>query len=218
MRELERTKKAGLRGTIIQTLQPEDLPPYRDRIYDPFWARAQEMGIPVTPHSIAGRAPDPLHFHTRAEQENAPTAFLRLFSEIGDVLANEFIFGRILDRFPTLKIVTSEYEVSWLPHYMWRLDQMQGAFSARLPLPKLDGKASDYIRQRIWHGTVDDPYAQDVVDNIGGPGRVMWGSDFPHIRSIGVDAHARLAKLFEHLAPQAQQALVAGNVAGLYGL
>jgi hypothetical protein len=31
------------------------------------------------------------------------------------VLANDFIFGGILDRFPHLKVVCSEFELSWIP-------------------------------------------------------------------------------------------------------
>jgi hypothetical protein len=34
------------------------------------------------------------------------------------VLSNDFIFGSILDRFPHLKVVFSEFELSWIPHFM----------------------------------------------------------------------------------------------------
>jgi len=218
IRELERTVKRGLRGAIIQTEAPEGFPPYRDKRYDPFWARASEMGVPITLHSIAGRVPDPLHFHTPEEQAEAPRVFLRLFSEAAEILANDFVFGRIFDRFPKLKLICSEFEVAWIPHFMWRLDQMQSAFSARMPFPKLNMKASDYIRQRLWHGMINDPYGQEVLNHIGGPSRVMWGSDFPHIRSIGLEAHETLAKLFDHIPRDSQSRVVAGNVAALYNI
>src|SRR5581483_3461085 len=94
VRELERTAKAGLRGAMIQTVQPVRFPDYKDSRYDRFWAAAQEMAVPITLHSIGGRVPDPLHLHTKAEQENAPRTFLQLFYEAGEVLANEFIFGQ----------------------------------------------------------------------------------------------------------------------------
>ena len=34
------------------------------------------------------------------------------------MLANEFIFGGVLDRFERLKLVLSEYEVCWLPYWL----------------------------------------------------------------------------------------------------
>ena len=215
--ELERISKMGFRGAIINTLAPEGCPPYRDSVYDPFWARAEELDIPLTLHSLAGRTPSPFGFHTAEEHEESPRTMLFAFFEIADVLANEFIFGKILDRFPRLKIVCSEFELSWIPHFMWRLDQMQTAFAERMPLPQLDLKASDYLRTRIWQGIIDDPLARETIPHVG-VSRILWGSDYPHVRSIGLNAHSAVAQIFEGM-PEADQArIVATNAAELYSL
>lgn len=218
VQELQRITKKGLKGAIIHVVPPEGCPPYRDRAYDPFWAAAQEMGVPITLHIITGRVPDPFHFHTEKEQEEAPATMLALYYEAMGVLANEFIFGQILDRFPTLKLVCSEFEISWIPPFMFRLDQMQGAFAARLPfLPKLKLSASAYMRTRIWHGMIDDPYGRESIRHIGAD-QVLWGSDFPHVRSIGLETQEYLAKTFDGIPLADQEKLVSGNVAKLYGL
>ncbi len=215
--ELERVVRKGLRGAIIHLIPPEGCAPLRDPIYERFWAAAQALDIPITLHIITGRVPDPLHFHTREEQGESPRMYVELMYEVMGVLANEFIFGGILDRFPKLKLMCSEFEVSWIPNFMWRIDQMQDDFGARLELPKLDMKASDYMKTRIWHGIIDDPFGAEAIARIG-VDRVLWGSDFPHVRSIGLDAQSRLARLFGKLSDADQHRLVAGNVAGLYGL
>jgi predicted TIM-barrel fold metal-dependent hydrolase len=215
--ELERNARNGHKGAIIHLIPPEGCPPYRDRVYDAFWARAEEFGMPVTLHIITGRVPDPLHFHTLEEQEETPKTQVALMYEIMGVLANEFIFGRILDRFPRLKLVCSEFEVSWIPTYMWRLDQMQVDFGRRLKLPKLGKKASDYIRENIWHGVIDDPFALHAITHVG-VDRIMWGSDFPHIRSIGLDAQGRLAKMFGSLSQADAEKVVGGNVSRVFDL
>ena len=132
--ELDRGAKRGLKGAIINLMPPEGSLPYRDRAYDPFWARAEEIEFPLTLHIITGRIPDPLHFHTREEQGQCASMQIALMYEIMGVLANEFIFGQILDRFPRLKLVCSEFEISWIPPFMWRLDQMQEDFGYRLDL------------------------------------------------------------------------------------
>ena len=217
-RELERCAAMGLRGVMINCREPVGCPPYRDAAYDPFWARASELGLPVTLHSLTGRLPDPFHFHDADAQQDSPRAMVELFTEIQGTLANEFIFGGLLDRYPSLKIIVSEFELSWLPHFAWRMDQMQGAFAARMPLPKLGlARASDYVRSRLWFGWIDDPRGAETAREIGAE-RVLWGSDFPHVRSAGVDAQSTVAALLGGLS-RPEQELIAGGTAGeLYSL
>ena len=217
IKELERSFKKGLKVANVQLIAHEGSPPYRDAYWDPFWARCEEMGVPVQLHSITGRIPDPLHFHSPEEQEESPQVLLELMFEAMGVVANEFIFGKVLDRFKNLKVILSEFEVSWLPHYMWRLDQMQEAFAARIPLPTLDMRASDYIKHRFWHGMVDDALASTAVPKIGFD-RVIWGSDFPHIRSIGLDAQGRVGKMFAEFTPEDQAKLISGNAIDAFNL
>ena len=215
--ELERTVKKGLRVANVQLIAHEGAPPYRNPYWDPFWARCEEMDVPVQLHSITGRIPDPLHFHTPEEQENSPQVLLELLTEVMGVAANEFIWGKVLDRFKNLKMIVSEFELSWLPHYMWRLDQMQEAFAARIPLPTLDMRASDYIKHRMWHGMTDDALGATTIPKVGFD-RVIWGSDFPHIRSIGLDTQSRVGQMFAGFSPEDQAKLVGGNAIDAYNL
>ena len=215
--EMERVSKKGLKGAMINVVPPEGSKPYRDKYYDPFWAAAEDAGISITLHSITGRVPDPLHFHTREDMERAPSTWVDLFLELTTTLADDFIFGRILDRFPKLKLICAEWEISWVPMFMFRMDQVQGAAAHRMPMEKLDMLASDYIKKRMWHGMIDDPFGRDAVNHIGADG-VMWGSDFPHIRSIGLDAHASLERILDGLSSEDQEKLVGGNVAKVHGL
>jgi len=46
VKELERCKKAGLRGAMVWQCTPADLPFYGDH-YDPLWAAAQELEMPI---------------------------------------------------------------------------------------------------------------------------------------------------------------------------
>jgi predicted TIM-barrel fold metal-dependent hydrolase len=49
-----------------------------------------------------------------------------------------------------------------------------------------------------------------------GADRVLWGSDFPHIRSIGLGAQEHVQKLFGALPPQDQEQVVGGNAAKVF--
>jgi predicted TIM-barrel fold metal-dependent hydrolase len=215
--ELERTVKLGHRTPMIHAAPPEGFPPYRDPVYDRFWAAAQEMEVPVTLHIVTGRIPDPMACHTRAEWEEGPNLFLATWEEIPHVLATDFIFGKILDRFPRLKVVTAELELSWIPNFMRRIDMIQGVYSNRLQLPKLDLRASDYLRTRIWHGLIDEKGGVSAIPEIG-VDQVVWGSDFPHTISVGVETKEALDALFGGVSPEERKKLVAENAARLFGL
>jgi len=216
IKELQRTLDKGLLGPMINCQAPAGCPPYRDSVYDRFWAVADEAGVPITLHILTGRILAPLALidtQTPEERGDNPRGMLELFGEIQGVLANDFIFGGILDRFPHLKVVCSEFELSWIPHFMWNLDRLQDpyGFGPRMHLRPLKMKASDYMRTRVYHGLIDDAYGPEMIPLIGAD-RVLWGSDFPHIRSIGLEAQEHVHRLLGAL-PRADQEMVVGDSA-----
>jgi predicted TIM-barrel fold metal-dependent hydrolase len=217
VKELERAVDAGHRTPMIHAAPPEGSPPYRDRVYDRFWAAAQERNVPITLHIVTGRIPDPMACHTLAEWEEGPNMFLATWEEIPHVLATDFIFGKILDRFPRLRVVTAELELSWIPNFMRRIDMVQGVYSNRLQLPSLDLKASDYVKTRVWHGLIDEKGGVPAIPEIG-VDQVVWGSDFPHTISVGVDTREALDEMFASVSPGERAKLVAENARRLFAL
>src|SRR5690242_14477077 len=107
-----------MKSVIINCDARREWPPYQDRSYDPFWALCQGLAQPVTIHIITGNEVD-LHTLHGKGRINVPRSSLGVFAEAGPVLTNEFICGGSLDRFPRLKIVCSEFEVSWLPYWLF---------------------------------------------------------------------------------------------------
>ncbi len=218
--EMKRTLNRGLKGPMINCQAPEGCPPYRDQAYDPFWAMAEEAGVPITLHILTGRVVDALFLarigQTPEETSANPGLWIDLFIEAQTVLANDFIYGGILDRFPNLKVLCSEFEVSWIPGFMARLDQIEDV-APRLNLPKLEMKASDYMKTRVYHGFIDDTAAEYAIPHVG-VDRVLWGSDFPHIRSIGLDAQSTLVQQLQIFTEEDQAKLVGENAAAVFGL
>jgi len=216
--EAKRAKNKGLSGVVINTVAPHDCPPYRNRVYDPFWATLQDLDLPVTLHIITGRVLDPLLYaETDDERGESPALMLALFSEVEISLANDFIFGGILDRFEGLKVVCGEFELSWIPNFMWRCDQMQEGLAFLLKLERTKLLPSEYLKTRVYHGMIDDPNHRQVIEAIGAD-QVVWGTDFPHIRSIGVDAQDKAVELFGDLPRRDQEKIVGGTIAKLYNL
>ena len=218
--ELARTLNRGLKGPMINCQAPEGHPPYRDPVYDKFWAAAEEAGAPITLHIITGRVMDALILarlgQTPEETSANPGLWIDLFIEAQTVLANDFIYGGILDRFPNLKLLCSEFEVSWIPGFMSRLDQLDDV-APRLNLPKLKMRASEYMKTRVFHGFIDDSAAELAIPYVG-VDRILWGSDFPHIRSMGLDAKSTLYQQLQTFSEEDQAKLVGENAVKVFDL
>jgi predicted TIM-barrel fold metal-dependent hydrolase len=78
-------------------------------------------------------------------------------------------------------------------------------------------RASDYMRTRVYHGLIDDAYGPHMIPLIGAD-RVLWGSDFPHIRSIGLGAQEAVNKLLAILPRGDQEKIVGGNTAQVFNI
>ncbi len=135
--------------------------------------------MPVKLHIITGNEVDLFTLHG-ADRINVPRSALGVFREAGDVLANEFIFGGIFDRFPKLKVMCSEFEVSWLPYCFFRVKQVERDFGPALKIPKVGKPIAEYMKQ-IYHGTIDDEFLEQALEVVD-PHTILWGSDFPHAR------------------------------------
>jgi uncharacterized protein len=211
--ELRRGAKRGLRGVVIATNPPLGALPYRDRYYDKFWAAATEMKMPVTIHIVTGSVRDPFTYHGEDERGEVPKSFIDLFGEAAPVLANEFIFGGVFDRFPDLKVFLSEYDASWLPILKYRVERIQ-KFPGLAPLKK---KAGSYIDDNIVVGIINDPLAQKLRHEIG-VDRILWGSDFPHPPCPYPMTHEKIAEIMSDLTAEERRKMTFDNAKKLYAI
>ena len=89
--------------------------------------------------------------HDQTEEERGvanPGLWADMIHEIQTVLANDFIFGGILDRFPKLKILCTEFELAWVLGFAKILEQIRG-FDYIMGVPKLQMQPVDYLKTRI---------------------------------------------------------------------
>jgi predicted TIM-barrel fold metal-dependent hydrolase len=214
VKELARVVKRGARGVLIGTSPVDGAKPYRDPKYNPFWAAAEETGLPITLHIVTGKVRDPFTYHGDKQREDVPGSFIELFQEAAPALANEFIFGGIFDRFPRLKVFLSEYDASWLPILKYRLNRIQ-TFPGFDHLKKKP--ASRYVEENIFTGIINDPLAAKLRDEIG-VDRMMWGSDFPHPPCPYPNTTQNIERVLGDMSPEARFKVVAGNVMKLYNI
>jgi aminocarboxymuconate-semialdehyde decarboxylase len=155
----------GLRGVQIGTTAGErelDHPALAE-----FWARAEEVGALVIIHPWGCTLGERLADYYLANTVGNPTETT--------VALSRLIFSGVLDRHPTLDIV-SVHGGGYLPTYLGRSDH---AWRERPDARTCAQSPSSYL-QRIWFDSlVYSPAGLRALVDAAGADRVLLGSDYP---------------------------------------
>jgi aminocarboxymuconate-semialdehyde decarboxylase len=155
-----------------------------DRRFDPFWAKAEELGVMLFmhPQQAAGTTQSP-----RLAGKGA------LGNTIGNplettVFLSHLIFEGVLDRFPGLKIC-SAHAGGYLPSYSGRSDALCGRGGAPgADCNALKREPSEYFRGPLYIDTMifHDEGLRHLVAEVGAD-HLFYGTDYPYDWPVGVD-------------------------------
>jgi uncharacterized protein len=208
--ELKAAHEAGFKGVMMPG-EPavED---YDSKLYDPVWATAAELGLPLSFHILTTRS------GSMAQNPRGPriNSFLSIIRGNQDIMGT-LIFSGVFDRHPGLKIVCAEADAGWVPHYMYRMDHAYKRHRYWMKAPPLDRMPSDYFRENIYTTFQDDWVAFRTKDLVN-VRRLMWASDFPHSDSTWPNSQAVLDEQTQGLSEDERNWICHDNVAELYGL
>ena len=209
--ELERCAKMGLSGAMIWVTPPEDQPYHLD-MYDVFWGRAQELGMVLSLHPPTGMERPKYEFG----RENRALRSTIAPHEIQKALT-VIIASGVLERSPELEVVSAEYGVGWVPHWLGRVNQATGSGPSRRGgfATKLTMKPSEYFARQVHVTYIDDQVGIKYRHDIG-VDRIMWSNDYPHSASTWPKSAEYIDRDFEG-SPEDQQRIVWDNVSHLYG-
>jgi predicted TIM-barrel fold metal-dependent hydrolase len=213
-KELVRCAKLGLKGAMIWCSPPAEQP-YSLPLYDPFWAAAQDLDMPVSLHAITGMERIPWEYgaEKRAMRSTVtPHEIEKSFSIL--------ILSGVLERFPRLKIVSAENNCGWLPYYLQRMDRTFSRFGPSgtvTPWPtKLTLKPSEYFQRQMYCTFIDDAFGVASRHWIG-VDNIMWSSDYPHTASTWPRSRAVIERDFKDVSEDEKWKILRGNAAKLYG-
>ena len=214
VKEVRRAAKKGVRGFAIPSHVPIDKP-YRDPMYDPLWAELQDMDLPVTMHIFTGSTFDcglPKHWGTPGGTTKGYT--LAHTTAVNTTI--DLICGGVVERFPRLKLVLSEFETGWVAHFKQRLDHA----NYRTPKDAVDYltmKPSEYFDRNFWV-TFEDDEAGILTRKLVGVENMLWGSDYPHHDSIWPNSIPILDRIMDGVPDDEREKMVWGNVVDLYNI
>jgi predicted TIM-barrel fold metal-dependent hydrolase len=210
VRELQRIANKGMRGAMIWAEAPSDRP-YSHSDYDPFWAAAQDLNMPLSLHILTGRRGTGVDFFSA----NLLLQGTTLHHEVERSIA-VFVLGGVLERFPKLTIVSAENDVAWMAYLMWRMDRGHSRLSALAPVP-LTMKPSDYIKRQVYATFIEEPVFLAELHRYGAD-NIMWSSDYPHTAAIWPRSRQFIQETFGGLSEEDRRKLVHDTAARVYGI
>ncbi len=184
--ELRRSYETGHRSVTFPS-NPEGwgFPPLADPHWNPLWGLIQDLDIPVSIH-IGGGAPPagqggPMSstvsvFRTGAKGVAQAAIIKSLASNI--ITLADFMFSGVLERFPTLKVVSVESGIGWVPYFLEQCDDVyqRQRFWTKSELRMLP---SQYAARQLYWNFWSEKAGLRLLDFIG-EDHVMWESDYPH--------------------------------------
>ena len=212
IRELERAARVGLAGAMI-TEYPLEHRRYDQPEYEPFWAAAASLGMPLSLHT-ATRRQGKIRGAGEKTLRDASSRSTKAFYPALSLC--DMIFSGVFERHPALTLAIVEFELSWAPNILTSMDytyrERHGEAIYRF---KGGMRPSDFFHRNVVLSFQEDAIGIRLRDVIG-VDNMMWGSDYPHSEST----FPRSRKILEDIlagVPDDETAKIAGaNTARVY--
>jgi predicted TIM-barrel fold metal-dependent hydrolase len=213
--EIRRAVANGHKGVIYPAspMELRDVPHINEPVYDPLWAACSELGVPICFH--AGASPK---IQLRPGDAFSPalasvfSGIVRSVSSIA-VLAN-FLFSRVLYRFPDLKVVFAESSLGWGAYELEYADYQanaDGLQSEGYPL-----KPSELFKRQCYFTCWYDRTSLRVRRYLGAS-NILWSTHFP-LAGSAAPAREAIDAAFANVPEEEKNAILWKNAAALYAL
>ena len=217
--ELTRCAKIGMAGAMITTYPHEDHS-YDSPEYEPLWATAEDLGMPLSLHlgtSRPGPGQDRKGNSLGGGEVLKPASMCNLDHWTRLSVAH-IIFSGVFERYPKLQIGAVENELSWT---LFWLDRMDYTYTQRVGRPywynfKEDMLPSDYFHRNVFVGFQEDALGIRNRDIIG-VDNIQWGSDYPHQESTFPRSQQILEEILADCTEEEKAKITGGNAARVYG-
>jgi predicted TIM-barrel fold metal-dependent hydrolase len=213
--DLHAIKASGLRGVMLPGYPLTEFD-YDDPAFDSLWQTAVDLSLPLSFHILTadrGKYTTGMGKAERGPKENRSHSIIRANQDI----IGMFIWSRIFERFPDLRLVSVESDAGWAPHFIHKLNYHYDRRRFWSNLADMQKRPGDYFRENVYLTFQDDPVAMRTVDMMN-VRRMMWANDFPHSDSTWPNSQKLFVEATEALTDQERSAIYRDNTAALYGI
>jgi predicted TIM-barrel fold metal-dependent hydrolase len=215
--EVVRVHELGLRGVNICADPQVDstLPDLSHASWDPLWEACESLSLPINFHigasqtqiSWFGSAPWP----SFSDNSKMAVGSSVLYLANARVIANLILSG-ILERFPSLKFVSVESGVGWIPFMLEALDYQIDENN----VDHLSMKPSEYFRRQFfacfWF---ERSGLMNSLERVGWD-NCMFETDFPHPTCLYPDPLIEIDSMLTGLTRDQRVKVLSTNAANLY--
>jgi predicted TIM-barrel fold metal-dependent hydrolase len=211
--ELERTARLGLAGAMITEYPLEDRR-YDRPEYEPFWAAAEALGMPLSLHTATRRQGKIRGAGARTLRDASSRATKAFYPALSMC---DMIFSGVFERHPHLTLAVVEFELSWAPYLLTTMDYTyRERHEEAIYRFKDDMRPSDFFHRNVVLSFQEDAIGIRLRDVIG-VDNMMWGSDYPHSESTFPRSRKILADILAGVPQEEQARIVGGTTARVYG-
>ena len=123
----------------------------------------------------------------------------------------------VFERHPKLKFAFLEAGASWVPHWLWRLDNICYPEFPTLIKDNIKMPPSEYFKRQCWVAVeIGEPCLRQVVNSIGCE-KLLYGSDYPHPDHSHL-VNSDIAKQLPDLTATERHCMLEDNGKVFYGL
>lgn len=210
--QARRAAKLGIKGVELKPRVA--VKPFWHDVWEPLWNTVEETGLVLNFHSDIGLLQPK---GTPEDRETKRMVVQALIGSVGKMANAEYlgtiILSGVLERHPRITLVMGETDISWLPHYLDRMDYMVTEREYNTGLPLLP---SEYWFRQCKATFQNEKLAATVIPMIG-VDNVMWANDYPHPDGTWPASQQVFRDHLASLSEGDRHKVLYTNVATLYG-
>jgi predicted TIM-barrel fold metal-dependent hydrolase len=219
VREVRWAADNGFHGVLLPNRpvfnrrdQPRCELEYNDKSLEPLWAALAETGLPITFHVATGVDPRAVGGRGKALTQAVCHSSTTTMEPIVQLVSSG-----VFEQFPTLRAVTVESGVGWIP---WCLNQMDHYARAhhmwvRPVLPELP---SFYFRRNCAATFIEEPEILPLLLELGLEDNILWSSDYPHHEGVYPYSRASLERQLGPFTDLQRQKALGLNAARIFNI
>ena len=214
--DLEGIKEMGFCGAMFPCESSTGFE-YDDPQFDPVWEAAVDLQLPITFHILTSRREAKVVSDTQHNRGRSMAHFHHTLIRANQDVISMFIWGRVFERFPDLKLVCAEADAGWVPHFMYRLDHFYRRHRFHSKVQDMAKLPSERVSENIYFTFQDDLIALNSLEMMN-PKRLLWANDFPHSDSTWPWSQQLLAHQTKNMSEDEKRWILRDNTAQLFHL